>query len=42
MVLLFSGGCDGGIEVINPDDHGRPGEAEVKFAGNWRYFSLTG
>src|SRR5580658_7022337 len=41
MVLLFSGGCDGGIEVINPDDHGRPGEAEVKFAGNWRYFSLT-
>jgi len=30
MVLLFSGGCDGGIEVINPDDHGRPGEAEVR------------
>src|SRR5580700_2531796 len=42
MVLLFSGGCDGGIEVINPGGHGRPGEAEVRFSGNWRYFSLTG
>jgi hypothetical protein len=37
-VLLFSGGCDGGIEVINPGDHGQPGEAEVRFAGNWQVF----
>jgi hypothetical protein len=40
-VGTLSGDCGGGLGVINPGDHKKPGEAAVSFTGNWRYFSVT-
>jgi hypothetical protein len=37
----LSGDCGGGLGVINPGDHEKPGKAAVRLTGNWRYFSVT-
>src|ERR1700721_3134202 len=41
LAETLSGDCGGGLGVINPGDHKKPGEAAVRFTGNWRYFSVT-